>query len=992
MNYSNGNSDNLSGNISQVYVAQATGPAGNIWRRRGVPSNSSGVFQSNTVYTFTSTTASPYGPIAPLSTKGAFFTLVSNAPIMSVGSTSVERNTSAVAVSTQNNVMLKVKITIAGQLTRNLTQFNFTTSGTKNLAAIASAKIYYSASDSLFSAAQQFGSIVLSPSGNFSFTGSQPLLTGNNYFWLVYAVSSQALIGDSLSANLSSYVFNGVLQTPSAPVQDYRVVSAAMTLNTMQSIQSNFYKVEQGTVNNQIANIRLIMSNSGASTTLSQMVFNTNGSGLNPAALIANASLFYTGNSSVFSNQNLVAKVNNPQGQFVLPTAVNLLNDTNFFWLTYDIAPYATAGDSVAAQFVSASISSQNFNFSNSGNLGNRKIAQAYCKSYAQSITDEEIWSVSVSNIVNASNCNTTGAYGSVLNAFSNYTSLTANCTKGSTYQVNLLLGSCAATNTSNAAVYIDFNQNGLFTDAGEMVYTTGSHTSNNTNGLNFIGQFKVPIYAVNGPTRMRVIYAEQIAIPAPCGAYAYGETEDYTILIQDPIAGTYTWTAAVTNDYTLATNWSPARLQTSFADKLIFNTTSTVQQVPTEQVKSIYFADGIQVYFSGNASTVLNAFDTIQFGNNSKVFLQDNIQFKLGADTSYVGTVLNTSNSGVYGVFGRWVNSKNSNLLFPLIDSFGLNKHMTLTFSQMPAIYGTLFSRFIQQNPGNAGLPIYDQSSFKQADIAGINGYWDLSQQGFPSVFDYTVQLNAYGFYGIQNYTELLVLYRANANSIWQTEGVHITTSGSNAMPVLGRQSLSQFGQFGVGSDLNYNSLPVRFLNFEARIENDDTRLNWKTAMELNNLGFEIQRSKNGLDFDSIAFLKGAFNSLTIQHYSYLDQDPFVKTAANKLYYRIKQIDVDAHFNYSTVLAVNGKAIPFQVTPNPFNNSLQVQFSSPIKGSASFALYDLQGKKVLEKSVNMENGNQAFEWNNLENVEAGIYILELNTDFQHSLLKVLKN
>ena len=992
MNYSYGNSDNLSGNISQVYVAQASGPAGNTWRRRGLSSNSTGTFLPNTVYTFTSTTASPYGPIAPLASKGAFFTLVSNAPIMNVGGTSIERNTNAVAAASQNNVMLKLKISIAGQLSRNITQFNFTTSGTKNIAAIASAKIFYSGSDSVFSNTQQFGSTVLNPNGGYSFTGSQALVSGNNYFWLVYAVSSQALTGDSLSANLNSYVFNGVSQTPVNPTQDYRVVNAGMTLNGIFNSQANFYKVEQGTVNNQILDFRLVMSSTGASSTLSQIVFNTNGSGTNPASLISSANLYYTGNSPIFSTQNLIGKMNNPQGQFTLPVVVNLFNDTNYFWLTYDIAQYANIGDSVAAKLLSVTIAAQNFNNTNSGNLGNRKIAPAYCKSYAQSITDEDIWNVSVSNLNNTSSCTTTGGYGSVLNAFSNFTTLLANCIKGSTYQLNLLLGSCAANNTSNAAVYIDFNQNGVFTDAGEMVYTTGSHTSNNTNGLNFSGQFKVPIYAVSGPTRMRVIYAEQATLPAPCGAYPYGETEDYTLLIQEPLAGTYTWTAAISNDYTQANNWTPPRLQTNFADRLIFNANSNVQQVPNEQVKSIFFKDGIQVKFNSTSPAILNVFDSIQFGNNAKVFLQDNIQFRLGADTGYVGTVLNTANSGVYGVFGRWVNGNTSTLLFPLIDSFGLNKVMTVNINQFPTNYSQLSARFFQQNPGSTGLPLIDPSSSKQADLAGINGFWELNQQGFSSVFDYSVQLNAAGFYGIQNFAELVVLFRANSLSNWQFEGTHLSTTGSNVLPVLSRQSLSQVGQFGVGSDLNYNSLPVRFLNFEAWNDNSAIRLNWKTAMELNNIGFEIQRSKNGFDFDSIAFVDGAFNSLTIQNYTYLDKEAFVETAANKLYYRIKQIDADAHYAFSSTVVVNGNAIPFSVSPLPFRSKLNLKLSSPINGNVQLLLYDLTGKKVMEKNVGITNGNQTIEWDNLESLQEGIYILELNSDFQKSLLKVIKN
>jgi hypothetical protein len=70
----------------------------------------------------------------------------------------------------------------------------------------------------------------------------------------------------------------------------------------------------------------------------------------------------------------------------------------------------------------------------------------------------------------------------------------------------------------------------------------------------------------------------------------------------------------------------------------------------------------------------------------------------------------------------------------------------------------------------------------------------------------------------------------------------------------------------------------------------------------------------------------------------------------------------------------------------------LNLKLSSPINANAQLLLYDLTGKKVMEKNVGIENGNQIIEWDNLESLLEGIYILELNTDFQKSLLKVIKN
>jgi hypothetical protein len=910
---------------------------------------------------------------------------------MSISGTAITRNTASVAAGSQNNVMLRVRISTNGQLNRNLTQFNLSTTGTKNNAAIASAKIFYTGSDSLFSTEKQFGANLLNPTGNFSCTGSQALLAGNNYFWVVYSVSSQANLGDSLVANVNSYVFNGSTQFPVMPNQGFRVVAAAMSLVYIQAEQTNFYKVEQGSVNNQLMDIRLVMSSTGAPTTLTEFTFDTYGSGLNPADLISNAQLYYTGNNSVFSTQNSIGNYANPQGVFTITTNVNLTNDTNYFWLTYDIANYASVGDSVGSALQSLSISGQTINH-NSAGVFNRKIAPAYCKSYAQSITDEEIWRVTLSNLSNTSTCSSLGAYGSILNAYNNYNLLpAANCIKGQIYQLSLLLGSCAANNISNAAVFIDFNQNGNFSDAGELVYTSGAHTSNNTAGLSFTGSIKVPIYAITGPTRMRVVYVEQAATPSPCGAYAYGETEDYTVFINDPTAGTYNWTGTVSNDYSNPNNWVPARTFPSFGDRLIFNGSASIQQVIADQVKTMIFADGIQVQFNGPQGSVLNVFDTLQFGNNSKVLLNDNIQLKLGADTAYIGTLINASSGGIYGNFCRLINSKNMILDFPLVDTFGISKKLTFTLNQLPTTYGAISFKYIQQNPGALGLPMYDQSASKWAHLAGINGFWEMGQQGFPSLIDYNIQLSANGFYGVQNAAELVLMYRQDTSAGWQSLGVHVPTSGSNAMPILGRQSLSQIGQFGVGSDANYNSLPVKFLSVDAWRNINDVLLSWKTAMEINNMGFEIQRSANNLEYDSIGFILGAGNSMQVLTYAFTDKNAFIKTASNALFYRIKQIDVDGKYTYTSSQKVLGNSIPFAVQPVPFTDKLTLSFSMLFDGKATVSMYSLTGQKLLEIEPELKRGNQQLLLENLAALPTGVYLLVFNTEFENIMLKVLK-
>ncbi|MCE3279101.1 MAG: hypothetical protein K0S44_1292 [Bacteroidetes bacterium] len=159
-----------------------------------------------------------------------------------------------------------------------------------------------------------------------------------------------------------------------------------------------------------------------------------------------------------------------------------------------------------------------------------------YCTSSANNTADEEIYSVTVNGATNAYSCTTVApGPGSVLSRYSNFTTLPSltTITQGSVVPFSIQQNECdGATYYANgASIWIDFNQNGLFTDAGEQVFV---ETATATGPRTISGNFNVPIGAVLGSTRMRIIVAEALSGTGlvPCGTYGYGETEDYLINI----------------------------------------------------------------------------------------------------------------------------------------------------------------------------------------------------------------------------------------------------------------------------------------------------------------------------------------------------------------------------------------------------------------------------------------------------------------------------
>ena len=159
-----------------------------------------------------------------------------------------------------------------------------------------------------------------------------------------------------------------------------------------------------------------------------------------------------------------------------------------------------------------------------------------YCASNATASDDEDIFNVSLGTLNNSSTCSTTGGPGSILNRYSDYTTTVSPpiLVASANYTLGIQIGTCGGNFGNVTKAYIDFNQNGQFTDPGEEIYApTASANGPNTISTSIL----VPANALTGQTRMRIVNVETttIANVNPCGTYTWGETEDYLVNIVPP-------------------------------------------------------------------------------------------------------------------------------------------------------------------------------------------------------------------------------------------------------------------------------------------------------------------------------------------------------------------------------------------------------------------------------------------------------------------------
>lgn len=159
-------------------------------------------------------------------------------------------------------------------------------------------------------------------------------------------------------------------------------------------------------------------------------------------------------------------------------------------------------------------------------------------------------------------------------------------------------------------------------------------------------------------------------------------------------------------------------------------------------------------------------------------------------------------------------------------------------------------------------------------------------------------------------------------------------------------------------------SSVPVTLLNFNGERRTGYNILSWTTATEVNNAGFELERSNDGLSFSKIASIASKSangNSNQQLSYSFNDYNQLIVNA----YYRLKQLDKNGKFYYSAVVLIKaGKATQIEIVsiyPNPVKNELNIKIASPLNDKVELQLTDVSGKVLVRREVSLMSGDNVF-------------------------------
>ena len=277
------------------------------------------------------------------------------------------------------------------------------------------------------------------------------------------------------------------------------------------------------------------------------------------------------------------------------------------------------------------------------------------------------------------------------------------------------------------------------------------------------------------------------------------------------------------------------------------------------------------------------------------------------------------------------------------------------------------------------------------------IGGVWTstgvLDISAYPNPNALATAANLYDLAGEINLSGNAVLYSCRGNSgnnylvsIEDPSGYgNNLSAGSAIYTQLATAGTSRFIFKGVSlAPTQFSILPLRFLSFTGTLKNNTANLQWKTTNEVNVKGFSIERSNNGQDFIPIGSVSAA-NVSGDNRYSFDDKG----ATAKRLYYRLKQLDLDGRFSYSTVVILRntGEDKGVELFPNPVGNNTVLLHPKAGK-VAEYAIITTGGQIVLRKAIGDGATQTALD---LSALTEGSYFIRFVNDGVATTLKFIR-
>jgi hypothetical protein len=299
-------------------------------------------------------------------------------------------------------------------------------------------------------------------------------------------------------------------------------------------------------------------------------------------------------------------------------------------------------------------------------------------------------------------------------------------------------------------------------------------------------------------------------------------------------------------------------------------------------------------------------------------------------------------------------------------------------------------YNRYFSTNPCNANAPQW----VVLQDAIVNHGYWSFTSATNQRSYSYSVEVFPNGYTMEGNLTDTWRTlfqggsygYNPSAAAVdWNSyidsvsaitdlleyslnTGTCYTGSGVPGGIYTG------FGHFGLKKSQSDNALPVKLISVNATPAGESIQVSWATALEINNNGFEVQRSTDGVTFTKIAWVAGHDNSTVQENYSYNDVDVQANTV---YYYRLNQIDNNGNstLSYTVSAEVTGGASVSisELMPNPASASTRFVMSTTASQDITVKMYNMVGQLVSNQPFSLNAGDNTINLN-VQSLTSGSY------------------
>lgn len=251
---------------------------------------------------------------------------------------------------------------------------------------------------------------------------------------------------------------------------------------------------------------------------------------------------------------------------------------------------------------------------------------------------------------------------------------------------------------------------------------------------------------------------------------------------------------------------------------------------------------------------------------------------------------------------------------------------------------------------------------------------YWDLDRTVGTGNATVTLYWEDAAWSGIDDCSNIDLRVAHWNGTAWENNNNETTTSGTCTGATSGFIStsaeVSSFSPFTFGSlSSTSNTLPVQLISFDASCLDSSVKITWATAMEINNQYFTVERSTDGMNYQSMATIEGAGNSSILLNYSFIDKEPL---SANS-YYRLKNTNTDGTYEYSKVVSATCKRIEPSIFlyPNPNNGKFVIVGAQ----NAEFVIVNTFGAEILDQKI-----SAGIAEIDISNFPKGIYFVWINS------------